>query len=267
MGVGWALLLDAGSFAIAALMTAAMSAPRRRGGPRFNGRSGPSNAVICYGAEGRVCGRSSSAVAVLVVHRNRIFQPPVEPYASAPANVRQSDEGDACLVSRRSRVFTGSRIIVGALGIGVLEKTLRLLSSVVVGLLLLGTGTAFLSHSTRIVGPMAMMFLIGLGAAWTNIPIGTRVSVAVPDYFLLACKLHFRVHFRRVSADRITAGGALVAWFGVAVIMTWMGILMLIAVPALVRMPGFTSCSEASPSELTDHFLNAYPRVFGRGVA
>ena len=44
------------------------------------------------------------------------------------------------------------------------------------------------------------------------------------------------------------------------------GILMLIAVPVLFLMPGFTEFFRASPSELTDHFLKAYPHVFGRGV-
>ena len=58
----------------------------------------------------------------------------------------------------------------------------------------------------------------------------------------------------------------LVGSFGVAPTMTWMGIIMLVAVPALYRVPGFTEFFRRSPAQLTDHFLKTYPQVFGRGV-
>ena len=113
---------------------------------------------------------------------------------------------------------------------------------------------------------MSMMFLIGLGAAWTNIPIGTRVSVAVPDHFRSRVNSIFAFIFDASAPVGVAAGGALVGAFGVAATMTWIGIVMLLAVPALFRIPGFTEFFRRSPAQLTDHFLKAYPQVFGRGV-
>ena len=268
VGVGWALLLDAGSFAIAALMTAAIVGPARDAAVpgSTDAVDHPTPSFITELRDGFAAVHRVPLLfwlCIAIAFFNLLLSPM---QVLLPTYAKVTREMPAWFLGGLESSL-GVGIIVGALGIGVLEKTLRLLSSVVVGLLLLGTGTAFLSHVPGIVGPMAMMFLIGLGAAWTNIPIGTRVSVAVPDHFRSRVNSIFAFIFDASAPIGVAAGGALVAWFGVAIIMTWMGILMLIAVPALVRMPGFTEFFRASPSELTNHFLNAYPRVFGRGVA
>jgi MFS transporter, DHA3 family, macrolide efflux protein len=267
VGVGWTLLVDAASFGIAALMTAAIVGSVR----------GAAGAGTTDAADHRTSSFSTELTdGFAAVHRvpllfslciaiaffNLLLSPM---QVLLPTYAKVTRQMPAWFLGGLESSLGGG-IIVGALGIGILEKTPRLLSSVVVGLLLLGAGTAFLSHVPGIVAPMALMFLIGLGAAWTNIPIGTRVSVAVPDHFRSRVNSIFAFIFDASAPIGVAAGGALVAWFGVTVTMSWLGILMLIAVPVLFLMPGFTEFFRASPSELTDHFLKAYPHVFGRGV-
>ena len=265
VGVGWTLMLDAGSFAVAVLMTAAIVGPA--GGTARRGSKEPADHPTSFITELRDGFAAVHRVTLLfwlsiAIAFFNLLLSPMQVLLPTYAKVTR---GMPAWFLGGLESSLGVGIIVGALGIGVLEKTPRLLSSVVVGLLLLGAGTALLSHVPGIVGPMVMMFLIGLGAAWTNIPIGTRVSVAVPDHFRSRVNSIFAFIFDASAPIGVAAGGALVARFGVSSTMTCMGILMLIAVPALFRMPGFTEFFRASPSELTNHFLKAYPHVFGRG--
>ena len=265
VGVGWTLLLDAGSFAIAVLMTAAITGPAK-------GTTAPGSAEEANHPTSSFITELSDGFAA--IHRVPLlfwlsiaiafFNLVLSPMQVLLPTYAKVTRGMPAWFLGGLESSLGVGIIVGALGIGVLEKKPRLVSSVVFGLLLLGTGTAFLSHVPGIAGPMAMMFLIGLGAAWTNIPIGTRISVAVPDHFRSRVNSIFAFIFDASAPIGVAAGGALVAGFGVVSTMTWMGILMLIAVPALFRLPGFPEFFRASPSELTNHFLKAYPHVFGR---
>ena len=156
----------------------------------------------------------------------------------------------------------GAGIIAGALCIGALEKTLRLVSSVVLGLVLVGAATACLPHAPGILPPMGMMFLVGLGAAWMNIPIGTRVSVAVPDEFRSRVNSIIAFIFDTSAPVGVAAGGVLVGTLGVSVTMSGIGLLMLLAVPALFWIPGLPEFFRRSPAELTDYFVKEHPHAF-----
>jgi MFS transporter, DHA3 family, macrolide efflux protein len=264
-GVGWTLLLDAGSFAIAVVMTAAIVGGARGAGPAASTDEAdhPKSSFTAELSDGFAAIHRVPVLFWLCI-AIAFFNLLLSPMQVLLPTYAKVTRGMPAWFLGGLESSLGAGIIVGALGIGVLEKTSGLLSSVVIGLLLVGGGTAFLAHVPGIVGPMVMMFLIGLGAAWTNIPIGTRVSVAVPDHFRSRVNSIFAFIFDASAPIGVAAGGALVGSFGVAVTMTWMGIVMLIAVPALYRIPGFAEFFRRSPTELTNHFLKAYPRVFAR---
>ena len=158
----------------------------------------------------------------------------------------------------------GLGIIVGAVGITAVESIPLVISSVVIGLILLGGSMTVLSHVPGVVAPMAVMFLFGVGAAWTNIPIGTRVSVAVPDHFRSRLNSIMAFIFDACAPIGVTAGGVLVGVFGVTRSMTGAGIAVLLILPALFKVPGLTEFFRRSPAELTDYFLKAYPHAFER---
>jgi hypothetical protein len=161
----------------------------------------------------------------------------------------------------------GLGIIVGAVGITAVESIPLVISSVVIGLMLLGGSMTLLSHVPGIVAPMVVMFLFGVGAAWTNIPIGTRVSVAIPDQFRSRLNSIMAFIFDACAPIGVTAGGVLVGAFGVTRTMTGAGIAILLILPALFRVPGLIEFFRRSPAELTDYFLRAYPHAFERSRA
>jgi hypothetical protein len=106
------------------------------------------------------------------------------------------------------------------------------------------------------------MFCVGIGAAWTNIPISTRVSVAVPDHFRSRVNSIISFLFDGTAPIGVAAAGVLIATIGVTASMTGLGAMVLLLVPVLLLIPGFTEFFRRSPSELTDHFLETYPRAF-----
>jgi hypothetical protein len=130
--------------------------------------------------------------------------------------------------------------------------------------MLLGGSMTLLPHVPGIVTPMIVMFLFGVGAAWTNIPIGTRVSVAVPDHFRSRLNSIMAFIFDACAPIGVTAGGVLVGVFGATRAMTGAGIAILLILPALSRVPGLIEFFRRSPAELTDYFLTAYPHAFER---
>jgi hypothetical protein len=156
----------------------------------------------------------------------------------------------------------GLGIVVGAVGIGALEKIPRLVSSVVVGLVLLGGAIALLPHVPGVVPPMLLMFAMGLGVAWTEIPIGARISVAVPDHFRSRVTSIFAFVFNGMAPLGIAVGGALVAVLGVTQTMTGLGAAVLLAVPVLFAVPGLVAFFRRSPPELADYFREAHPKAF-----
>ena len=156
----------------------------------------------------------------------------------------------------------GLGIVVGAVGIGALEKIPRLVSSVVVGLVFLGGAIALLPHVPGVVPPMLLMFAMGLGVAWTEIPIGARISVAVPDHFRSRVTSIFAFVFDGMAPLGIAVGGTLVAVLGVTQTMTGLGAAVLLALPVLFAVPGLVAFFRRSPPELADYFREAHPKAF-----
>jgi MFS transporter, DHA3 family, macrolide efflux protein len=156
----------------------------------------------------------------------------------------------------------GLGVLVGAVSIGLIERILRLVSSVIIGLVLIGLGIALLPYLPGVVSPMMVMFVIGLGAAWTNIPISTRISVAVPDAFRSRVNSIVAFLFDGTAPVGLAIAGALIPVAGVGAVMTWFGTIVLISVPIFYTLPGFADFFRRPPEELTDHFLKAHPGAF-----
>ncbi len=153
----------------------------------------------------------------------------------------------------------GAGIICGAVTVGALERMPSWAPSVIIGLILVGGSTAVLAHVPGVMAPMAIMFLLGVGAAWTNIPIGTRVSVALPDHFRSRVNAIIAFLFDGTGPIGVTAGGMLVAAFGVAPTITGLGVVVLLLAPGLYWIRGFGEFFRSQPSQLTGLFRQNLP--------
>jgi hypothetical protein len=118
-----------------------------------------------------------------------------------------------------------------------------------------------------IVAPMGAMFVVGLGAGCTNIPIGMRVSVAIPNQFRSRINSIIAFIFDASAPVGLALGGLLVPTLGVTWTMTGLGLTILLAIPALFQVKGFAEFFRRRPDDLSDHFLKTHPHVFTRAGA
>jgi MFS family permease len=265
VGVGWTLLLDSVSFGVATLMTAAITGPVPRvpASIETNDTTRPRSSFVAELMDGFAVIQRIPVLFWLCI-AIAFFNLLLSPMQVLLPTYAKVTKGMPAWFLGGLESSLGVGIIVGALGIGALEKVPRLVSSVVIGLIFVGAATALLPHVPGVIAPMMMMFLVGLGAAWTNIPIGTRVSVAVPDHFRSRVNSIIAFIFDASAPIGVIAGGLLVGALGVTTTMTSVGLVMLFAVPALFRIRGFAEFFRRSPAELTDYFLRTYPHAFER---
>ena len=160
----------------------------------------------------------------------------------------------------------GVGMILGALGLGMMERIPRLANSLVlIGLIFVGSAITFLAHLPGVILPLTATFFFGAGAAWTNIPISTRMSIALPDHFRSRVNSIIWVFSDGITPFGIAAGGLLASSLGVKTTMTCIGITALLSVPVLFWIPGFVSFFRRPSNELEGHFLKACPEVFMEG--
>lgn len=117
---------------------------------------------------------------------------------------------------------------------------------------------AILAHVPGAVLPMFIMLVVGIGIAWTNIPLGTRISVAVPDHFRSRVNSIFSVVTDGVTPLGVAAGGIWVSAFGVTHTMTFLGLMGLVVLPLLVWIPGFMEFFRRPAEKLGDYFSEKY---------
>ena len=263
-GVGWTLLLDAGSFAIAALMTAAIAGPAR----------GAADRISADAAERQ----ASSFVTELRSGFAAVHRVPLLLWLSiAIAFFNLLLSPMQVLLPTYAKVNKG----MPAWFLGGLESSLGVGNIIGLGDRWPGKNTPPPIERRRrpsAAGRRDRIPFARAGRPRSNgHDVPHRTGRGVDEYphrheslgggsrsLSLARELHFRVHLRRLGADRSRGRRRARRAVGVSNTMTWMGILMLVAVPALFRMPGFREFFRASPSQLTNHFLKAYPHVFGR---
>jgi len=148
----------------------------------------------------------------------------------------------------------GLGIILGAISVSALDRVPLRGSSLLVGLFLIGAGMAILAHVPGAALPMFTMLVVGIGIAWTNIPLGTRISVAVPDHFRSRVNSIFSVVTDGVAPLGVAAGGIWVSAFGVTYTMTFLGLIALGALPLLFWIPGFMEFFRRPAEKLGDYF-------------
>jgi len=262
VGVGSAFVVDAVSFALAALATAAILERWRSGEATESGRSS-SEATFFRQLRGgfHVIHRVPILfwLCVAITFFNLVLNPM---FVLIPTYAKLTKGMPAWFLGGLESSM-GAGIVLGAVAVGALEQWLKKVSSVVIGLLLLGGGIALLPHAPGVIAPMGAMFCVGIGAAWTNIPISTRVSVAVPDNFRSRVNSIISFLADGTSPIGVAAAGVLVATIGVTASMTSLGALVLLLVPVLFLIHGFADFFRRTPADLVGYFLTTYPEAFG----
>lgn len=262
-GVGPAFAVDSLSFGLAALATAAIgrsTAPPKRAGTRLEGRHPLAAFVGELKAGFRVVYRVRVLfrLCVAAVLFNLVLSPM---QVILPTFVKQVRGMPAWFLGGLEAAV-GLGIILGAMGIGRLEQHLPRVPPILAGLLLLGGGTVLLPYAPGTTLPMLVMLFGGMGAAWTQIPIGVRISLATPDHFRARISSIFAFIFAISAPLGIGLAGVLLALLGTTFTLTFLGGLVLLLVPAVLRIPEFREFFSRSPTLMDGYFVETNPRAF-----
>ncbi len=262
-GVGPAFAADAASFGLAALATAAIArstAPPRREGTRMEGRPGLAAFLDELAAGFRVAYRIRVLfrLCVAAVLFNLVLSPM---HVILPTFVKQARGMPAWFLGGLEAAV-GLGIILGAMAIGLMERRLPHVPPILIGLLLLGGGTAALPYAPGTTLPLLVMLLGGIGAAWTQIPIGVRISLATPDHFRARISSIFAFIFAISAPIGIGLAGILLTLLGTTFTLTMLGGLGLLLVPAVLRVRDFREFFGRSATLMDGYFVEMNPRAF-----
>jgi DHA3 family macrolide efflux protein-like MFS transporter len=261
VGVGTAFAVDAASFGIAALATTGIlskSIPRTSSSEKESTAHPITWFILQLRGGFRVIFRVPVLfwLCVAIALFNLLFNPM---QVLIPAYAKQLRGMPAWFLGGLESSM-GLGIILGAVTTPVLDK--RKIPLVIIGLCLLGSVFALLSYLPGILFPMLMMGLLGIGAAWTNIPISTRMSVAMPDHYRSRFNSIVMFLINGTAPLGIAVGGMICTMFGVTRSMSSLGLAVLLMIPILYWIPGLASLFRHSPKKLSGYFLAKYPDAF-----
>lgn len=153
-------------------------------------------------------------------------------------------------------------VVVGSLSITHIRRRLKSFELMVIAIALMGAGTMVLPWIPNILLPLVVLFTIGLSQACANIPLGTQMSLTIPDHFRGRIFSIMGFMCSGMSPIGIAAVGGLISWIGLNSSLMLMGALMLALTPFLFLIPNLKSFLDASTEESKDFFHRYYPGIF-----
>jgi MFS family permease len=153
----------------------------------------------------------------------------------------------------------GLGAIVGALTVGWVLIRLRAHRLVFAALAMLGIGVAILPWVPNALLPMSVLFWIGVGGTWADVPIGTQISLTVPDSHRARVGAIMAFLCGGIAPLGVAAAGFLISAYGLTAAMACMGVSLLALTPLLLLVPRFADFMNASPKEAENFLACHYP--------
>lgn len=156
--------------------------------------------------------------------------------------------------------------IVGALTVGWMLTRLGAHRLAFAALAMLGVGVAILPWVPNVLLPLSVLFWIGVGQTWANVPIGTQISLTVPDSHRARVGAIMAFLCGGIAPLGVAAAGFLISAFGLTTAMACMGASLLAMTPLLLLVPRFADFMNASPREAEDFLARHYPDALESSV-
>lgn len=156
----------------------------------------------------------------------------------------------------------GLGAVVGALSVGWMLARLRVHLVVTLAIGMIGVGVALLPWTPNVLLPLSVLFWIGIGQAWANVPIGTQISLSVPDSHRARVGSITGFLCGGMNPLGIAAAGLLVERCGLTATMLCLGGALLAMAPLLLLIPDFAEYMAASPEDAAGFFAKRYPGAF-----
>lgn len=147
--------------------------------------------------------------------------------------------------------------IVGALTLAWVQRKIKASSLVMISIAMIGIGVAVLPWVPNAVLPLSVLFWIGVGSTWANIPLGTQVSLAVPDSHRARIGSIMGFLCTGISPLGVAAAGILISNLGLTVSLVLMGGVLVLLTPLMLLIPKYSAFIEATPKE-AEAFVDTY---------
>jgi Na+/melibiose symporter-like transporter len=152
--------------------------------------------------------------------------------------------------------------IAGAMTVGAVLSRVRAHRLVFVALAMLGVGVAILPWVPNALLPLSVLFWIGVGETWANVPIGTQISLTIPDSHRARVGAIMGFLCGGIAPLGVGLAGWLIAALGLNAAMACMGAGLLAMTPLLLLVPRFDEFMNASPEESAGFLARHYPAAF-----
>jgi DHA3 family macrolide efflux protein-like MFS transporter len=151
--------------------------------------------------------------------------------------------------------------IVGALSIGFMQKRLRAHFLIILAIAMIGIGVAVLPWVPTVMLPLSILFWIGLGGTWANIPIGTQFALSVPDHYRSRIGSIMNFMCTGISPLGVATAGILISQIGLSTSMMIMGGVVLLLTPLILFIPKFKDFLSSTSQDAGTFFERHYPGV------
>ena len=153
--------------------------------------------------------------------------------------------------------------IIGAMSFGYLQKYLKTSLIVILALAMMGVGVMILPWVPNAALPLSVLFWVGIASTWANIPIGTQVSLSVPDAYRSRIGSIMSFMCTGISPLGVAAAGLLISNLGLTTSLVFMGGFLVLLTPLMFLIPKYQDFMTASPKEAGEFFDTHYEGVFG----
>jgi len=156
----------------------------------------------------------------------------------------------------------GVGAVVGALSTGWVLSRLRVHGVVILAIGMMGAGVALLPWTPNILLPLSVLFWIGIGQTWANVPINAQISLSVPDSHRARVGSIMGFLCGGMDPLGIAGAGLLVERCGLTTTLLGLGAALIVMTPLLLLIPDFPDYMGASPEDAAEFFDKRYPGAF-----
>jgi len=154
--------------------------------------------------------------------------------------------------------------ILGAVSLGYVRRFLSGRGVLVIAISMMGFGISLLPWVPNAFLPLTVLFWVGIGSSWANIPIGTQVSLTVPDAYRGRLGSIMGFLCNGIAPLGIALSGLLMASLGLTTFLVCMGLSVVALTFLILFIPKMKEFMEVGPGEAEGFFARAYPnRKFG----
>jgi hypothetical protein len=122
-----------------------------------------------------------------------------------------------------------------------------------------GGGILFLPWATNVILPLTLLFFVGAGRSWATIPIGTQISLTVPDAYRTRVGSIVSFMCNGVTPLGLAGAGYLISLLGLNRALVVIGAALILLTPLVYLIPLLNEFLAATPEEAETFLERHYP--------